>query len=273
MRNSKGAALLLAFLLGLCVCPRCPAQDAAGLNATTNVVGMKLVRISAGSFQMGSGKDFNDAPAHKVTISRPFYLGVCEVTQDQFKRVMGYNPSWLSYKAGECPVDCVSWFEAVEFCKKLSAKEKKTYRLPTEAEWEYAARAGTTTTYYFGEDKAKLGEYAWTADNCQKPMPVGHKKPNAWGLYDMLGNVYEWTADWYANDYYKTSPAADPTGPAKSFNQLGTGGKVARGGNCLGFSGINCLRTERCSSAARNLWTPYAKMRGVGFRVVCEIPQ
>ena len=106
----------------------------------TNTLGMKMAPIPSGSFRMGSGKDFNDKPVRVVTISKPFYMGVCEVTQGQFKKLMGYNPSWLSYRRADYPVDCVSWYQAVEFCEKLSAKEGLKYRLPTEAQWEYACR-------------------------------------------------------------------------------------------------------------------------------------
>jgi len=236
-------------------------------------LGMQFVRIPAGTFMMGSGNDFNDAPAHEVSISQDFWLGTHEVTQDQFAEVMGFNPSWLAYHAGDRPVDSVTWFDAVKFCELFSEREGRVFRLPTEAEWEYACRAGTATTYFFGDDREPLTEYAWTPENCSHPMPVGQLAPNPWGFHDILGNVYEWTADWHALDYYAESPETDPSGPATSSNKLGTAGKVARGGCWLGAVGMNCLRTDRYSSTARNCWTPYARHRAIGFRVVMEVEE
>ena len=249
------------------------SASAEELPTMTNSLGMRFVRISAGSFTMGSGEDFNDGPPHTVTVSRDFWLGVHEVTQEQFEAVMGFNPSWLAYQAGDRPIDSVSWFDAVRFCELLSEREGRAYRLPTEAEWEYACRAGTTTTYFFGDTREPLTQYAWTPENCSAPMPVGKLAPNPWGLHDILGNVYEWVADWYANDAYTDRAERDPTGPEASSNRLGTGGKVARGGCWLGPAGMNCLRTDRYSSSARNCWTPYARHRAIGFRVVMEVEE
>ena len=200
--------------------------------AYTNSIGMKLALIPPGEFMMGWPESDNwegscNKPEHKVRIMKPSYLAVHEVTQAEYEKVMGENPSWFSKggRGAECvsgentsghPVEYVSWEDAVEFCKRLSAKEGKTYRLPTEAEWEYACRAGTTTQYSFGDDPASLGEYAWYAYNSgRKTHPVGEKKANAWGLHDMYGNVYEWCSDWWAEDYYAASPANDPLGPER----------------------------------------------------------
>ncbi len=184
----------------------------------TNSIGMKLRLIPAGEFMMGSPEtESNRSDAelqHRVSITKPFYLGVTEVTQEQYQKVMGTNPS--QFKGPQNPVEKVSWADAVEFCGKLSAMPaEKTaghvYRLPTEAEWEYACRSGTTTAYSFGDDASRLGDYGWFKGNSDsKPHPVGEKKPNAWGLYDMNGNVYEWCQDRYGA--YPSGSATDPTG-------------------------------------------------------------
>jgi len=211
----------------------------------TNSIGMKLVLIPPGEFmrrgmqQLSDRASYLKKPQRKVRITKPFYLGVYEVTQAEYEKVMGENPSDFA-KGGRCadrvsgkdtsrnPVEMVSWYDAVEFCKRLSAKEGETYRLPTEAEWEYACRAGTTTLYSFGDDKASLGEYAWYDAGIpyshQKTHPVGEKKPNAWGLHDMHGNVMEWCQDWFAKDYYAVSPTDDPPGPATGRFRVGRGG-------------------------------------------------
>jgi len=176
----------------------------------TNNLGMKLVYIPAGVFDMGSADgDSDEKPVHKVQITKGFYMGQYEVTQAQYESVMGSNPSY--FKGENNPVEEVSWEEAVAFCKKLSSRENKTYRLPTEAEWEYACRAGSTTKYCFGDSESQLGDYAWNDKNSNfSTHPVGQKQQNNWGLYDMHGNVYEWCQDWYGENYYSGSPAIDP---------------------------------------------------------------
>jgi formylglycine-generating enzyme required for sulfatase activity len=182
----------------------------------TNSVGMKFTLISSGSFMMGA--DLNsergykgETPQHRVTISRPFYLGVYEVTQSEWMSVMdGANPS--NFKGETLPVEQVSWDDARSFVRKLNQKEgTEKYRLPTEAEWEYAARAGTTTAYFFGDDEGSLGIYAWFGGNSGgKTRPVGGKSHNPWGLYDINGNVLEWVQDFFG--YYSGSAATDPMG-------------------------------------------------------------
>lgn len=265
---SAGGPVFLAAVLSVAAAPAPGAAEPAPATFT-NTVGMVLARVAPGTFRMGSGEDFNDGPVHEVTISRPYFIGAREVTQAQFREVMGSNPSWLSYRRGAYPVDCVTWFEAAEFCRRLGEREGRSYRLPTEAEWEFACRAGTAGRWYFGEDPGLLAEHAWTIEAGADPHPVGEKAPNPLGLYDLYGNVYEWTADWYSDTAYGAEAVVDPTGPEESANRLGTGARVVRGGSCMGRAGMNCLRTERCSSTARNGWNPYARPRAVGFRVVC----
>jgi len=231
----------------------------------TNSIGMKYALIPAGEFVMGSLR-FSGEHRHRVQITKPFYLGMYEVTQAEYEKVMGENPSHFS-KGGDAadavsrkdtsrhPVEEVSWNDAVEFCKRLSAKEGKRYRLPTEADWEYACRAGTTTPWCFGDDPASLGEYAWYVGNSdRKTHPVGQKKPNAWGLYDMHGNVSEWCQDRFDGDYYKDSPTDDPTGPNTGSERADRGGS---GGDFAVF----------CRSACRSAGSPCFRSLSRGFRV------
>ena len=177
---------------------------------------MTLILIPSGEFTMGSPvseKDHrDDEKQHRVRITKPFYLGETTVTQNQYERLWGSNPSHFKGD-GQLPVEQVSWEEAVEFCKKLSAKEGKQYQLPTEAQWEYACRAGSAARSYFGED-ASVADHAWYAENSSdKTHPVKQKKPNAFGLYDMYGNVYQWCSDYHAE--YESAPLqVDPNGPA-----------------------------------------------------------
>jgi formylglycine-generating enzyme required for sulfatase activity len=196
-----------------------------------------MVRIPGGSFTMGD-KTQVDAPPHEVTVSA-FYMDKCLVTQEQYQKAMGANPS--RWKVGKNPVEQVRWSDAVKFCNRRSELENlqpcydlKTwncnfgangYRLPTEAEWEYACRAGTATAYFFGDNPSKLGEYAWFDKNsARRAQPVGQKLPNPWGLYDMCGNVWQWCNDFYKVDYYQQAPHQDPKGPEAGE------AKVVRGG-------------------------------------------
>ena len=221
------------------------------LPSITNTIGMTLNEIPAGTFLMGSptdqsGRRLTDEIGrrlieiqHKVTISKAFYMQTTELTQGQWKALMNTEP-WkgkqshpsvgASVKEGpNYPASYVNWDNAVEFCKKLSTKEGKKYRLPTEAEWEYACRAGAKTTWSFGNDKKALGDYAWYQANALKSPEqyaheVGLKKPNAWGLYDMHGNLFEWCHDYFGKDYYNQSPEKDPTGPARGYSRILRGG-------------------------------------------------
>jgi formylglycine-generating enzyme required for sulfatase activity len=226
----------------------------------TNSIGMKFVLIPAGTFQMGSptgepGRTTHGRQ-HRVTISQPFYLQTTEVTQGQWQRVMGDNPS-LFKKCGEnCPVENVSWDDAQKFIRKLNQMEKTDkYRLPTEAEWEYACRAGSTGEWCFGDNEADLGEYAWYNENSEKQThPVGQKKPNAWGLYDMHGNVWEWCQDWYGE--YPAGPVTDPKGPDSGEK------RVLRGG-----SWVDSARLARSANRDYLSYPGFRFYYYVGFRV------
>jgi len=184
-------------------------------------VSMELVYIKPGTFVMG-GESKTDGrfqcvelPKHEVTLTEGFYLGKYEVTQAQYQAVMGSNPS-RSTKGPDCPVDNVSEADALTFCGKLAEKTGLDVRLPTEAEWEHASRAGRDTTWFFGNDPSQIGEYAWFKDNAgAKSHPVGQKRPNPWGLYDIYGNVCERISDKYSRNYYSISPKVDPTGPSQ----------------------------------------------------------
>ena len=201
----------------------------------TNSIGMKLVLIPKGKFMLGSPESEedrdDDETQHEVTISKDYYLGVHEVTQAQYEKVTGANPSYfqgdeIKGSSSNHPVEQVSWEDAVEFCKKLSdlPEEKaagRVYRLPTEAQWEYACRAGSKTAYSFGESSKSLGDYAWFDVNSQT-HPVGEKKANAWGLYDMHGNVLEWCSDWYGE--YPKDAVSDPRGPKEGSRRVDRGG-------------------------------------------------
>ena len=192
-------------------------------------VKLEMVRIPAGEFMMGSRDsddcaDDTEKPQHRVSITKPFYLGKCLVTQEQWKAAMGNNPS--NFKGPKNPVEMVSWDDCQQFLEKLNTKigtQGWKFVLPSEAQWEYACRAGSTTRYCFGDDHSGLDEYAWYGANSgKKTHPVGEKKANAWGLYDMHGNVWEWCQDWYDRANYKESPVGPP-GP--------TGNRVQRGGS------------------------------------------
>jgi formylglycine-generating enzyme required for sulfatase activity len=179
-----------------------------------------------GSPDSDKGRQVSDEkPQHRVRITKPFYLGKYLVTQEQWEAVMGNNPS--HFKGPKNPVEQVSWDDCQQFLRQAQREvgvRGGKFQLPTEAQWEYACRAGSTTRYCFGDDESGLGEYAWYDKNSgNKTHPVGEKKPNAWGLYDMHGNVWEWCQDWYDGGYYANSPTDDPTGPGSN--------RVLRGGS------------------------------------------
>jgi formylglycine-generating enzyme required for sulfatase activity len=227
----------------------------------TNSLGMKFVWVPPGSFMMGSPKEeeerTNFETQHKVTLTKGFYMGVYTVTQEQWTEVMGKNPSYFKGEKN-LPVEQISWNDCQDFIKKLREKDKKLYRLPTEAEWEYSCRAGTTTAYYYGNDKRMLGQYAWYLQNSfnssgRKTNPVGLKKPNAWGLYDMHGNVLQWCQDWH-QAFLPEKDVVDPQGPEEGDN------RVQRGGSCHSD-------TRFCRSASRHSEDPLRRNISTGLRV------
>jgi uncharacterized protein (TIGR02996 family) len=243
-----------------------------------NSVGMRLVLVPPGSFVMGAPRRekgwAHDQKQHEVEITRGFWLGAFQVTQDDYEGLTGFNPSWYCPQSGgsgvvtgldtrRFPVENVSWEECAAFCRKLSARpaEKRAgrvYRLPTEAEWEYSCRAaaGYSQAYFWG------AEPSTSEANFERgqghPCPVGSYKPNAFGLYDLHGNVYEWCGDWDDQNYYKNGPRKDPTGPADGS------AKVYRGGNFASIA--NYVR-----SAYRTSCRVTSRYHGVGLRVACDV--
>jgi formylglycine-generating enzyme required for sulfatase activity len=192
---------------------------------TTN---MQLVFVKGGCYQMGSVEFDDEKPVHQVCLS-DFYMGKYEVTQSQWQKVMGNNPSFFKKCGPDCPVESVSWDDAQEFIKKLNAQSGKQYRLPTEAEWEYAARSGGKDEKWAGtSDESAVSRYAWYDKNSSRSThKVGLKKSNGLGLYDMTGNVWEWCQDWYNEAYYDDSPKDNPPGPDNGEQ------RVLRGGSWL----------------------------------------
>ncbi len=285
-----------ACLVGLLFAAAPAAADTS--EPIANSIGMQLVLIPAGEFQMGSKNELGrnaDEEQRPVKITRAFYMGVYEVTQGEYQAVMGTNPSYFSaggegapavegMDTSRFPVENVTWDEAVEFCRRLSElpaeKEAgRVYRLPTEAEWEYACRAGTTTPFNVGESLASTqanfdGNYPYLKQEdvykgvdpatlkgpfLRRTTTVGSYSPNAFGLYDMHGNVWEWCADWYSPVYYKSSPVEDPPGPESGTH------RIVRGGSWYWFA-------AGCRSAARKERNPAERRNTDGFRVVFTAP-
>ncbi len=260
---SKGIVLMLIFFA-----EHLQAQTPKEI---TNSIGMKLLLIPKGTFMMGSpetekGRQENETQ-HEVTISKDYYLGVHEVTQAQYETVMGKNPSHfqgaiVGNENADLPVENVSWDDAVEFCKKLSdlPEEKKAgrvYRLATEAEWEYACRAGSKTAYLFDDEEGLLPEYGWfNRNSSNRTHTVGLLEPNAWGLYDMHGNVWEWCSDRHGE--YPKGAVRNPTGPKVGSD------RVCRGGS-WDFEAANCR------SAFRNWNYPSLRLDYYGLRVALSL--
>ena len=258
------------------------AQDATSAGGQTfgNSIGLEFVPIPAGKFLMGSPDSDQDArafekPQHEVTISTPFYLGRFEVTQAQWEEVLGENPysrdrsnPYYNLPGMRERITrpnhpaTVSWNDAQEFIVALNRMEgDNRYRLPTEAEWEYAARAGTVSRYSFGDDDADLGRHAWYGGdfNTGGTHPVGQKEPNPWGLHDIHGNAWEWVLDWYDPNYYASSPSVDPQGP-ESGQQ-----RVVRGGSWHATA-------TSWRSAFRRDYDPGYRGISIGFRLLRSAP-
>jgi formylglycine-generating enzyme required for sulfatase activity len=221
-------------------------------------VEMQFAWIPPGAFLMGDDSIRNEKPVHRVTLTRGFYMGVYPVTQAQWRAVMGWAA--CKFPDEDRPVEMVSWSDAQEFCEKLRGLLRKAIRLPTEAEWEYACRAGTQTTYSNSDDEDELGDVAWydeTSD--EETHPVGELSPNEWGLYDMHGNVWEWCQD-LAESPYPGADRVDPQGPATLKSPL----RIVRGGAWDNPA-------TSCRSAARHWQTPTSRFPTFGFRV-CFTP-
>jgi formylglycine-generating enzyme required for sulfatase activity len=219
-------------------------------------VKMDFVLIPDGTFMMGSDKVSSGKPVHRVTITKPFYLGKYEVTQEQWEKVMGNNPS--RFKGAKNPVDSVSWEDCQKFMEALQGKvPSQTFRLPTEAEWEYACRARSKTDYCYGDAAEKLGDYAWFKDNSgETTHPVGQKKPNGWGLYDLHGNAWEWCQDLHGE--YSAKSVTDPIGSATGSY------RVLRGGSWT-------YAASGCRSAYRFFIGPSNRDHSCGLRVVVVV--
>ena len=234
------------------------AQEEATPRELRNSLGMEFVLIEPGMFQMGSrsgeaGRD-DDETLRQVTLSQSFYLGKHEVTQGQWQAVMGDNPSYFSSCGRTCPVEKVSWEDVQGFIEELNAREGvRSYRLPTEAEWEYAARAGTQTAYHFGNAANRLRQYGWYEENAgRRSHPVGQKRPNEWGLYDMHGNVWEWVADSWGD--YPRGAVTDPRGPDTGAY------RVLRGGSWYNYA-------RYCRAAHRFRHSPGFRYFRLGVRL------
>jgi len=263
--TAQGEDTELAYERFLAAFPesRCASEAEARAKERALPFKVEMVFVKGGTFPMGSPPEekyysADEGPVHEVEL-RDFYLGKYEVTFEQFDaycdEIGRPRPDDKNWGRGERPVIDVSWDNIVPFLRWLNSLTGRNYRLPTEAEWEYACRAGTTTSRSFGDDVSKLGQYAWYDANTRvRTLRVGRKLPNPWGLHDMYGNLWEWCADWYGKDYYSVSPRLDPKGPADGAQ------RVLRGGSWDNAAGS--LR-----SATRLRATPDTRSRRIGFRL------
>jgi formylglycine-generating enzyme required for sulfatase activity len=268
---------IFGLILALGLVTHAPAADFEEVT----VHGIVLVHIPAGSFTMGTTDEVQaplqtagtwtrfeecERPAHEVRIAKPFLIGQYEITQKQWAAVMGKKNAPSAFKGDTLPVDSVSWIDVQAYLaalNKLGGKAK--FRLPTEAEWEYCCRAGGNGAYGLAAGqipitRENLGDYAWFDGNAgKKTHPVGTRKPNAWGLYDMEGNVWEWVADWYGKRFYTAAPESDP----QNKDTENSTERVFRGGSWV-------LPEANLRAAFRGGGLPDTKSAYVGFRVVCE---
>ena len=247
----------------------CASKAPFVIDPTTSIgkdptTGIEMVYVKGGCYQMGDTSGAGgpeEKPVHEVCVD-DFYMGKYEVTQGQWKSVMRNNPSYFASCGDNCPVDSVSWNDAQDFIRRLNSRSGEgKYRLPTEAEWEFAARSGGKRERYSGGDV--LTDVAWFSEIGgdiinRRTIPVGKKKQNGLGIYDMSGNVWEWTNDWYGSDYYSSSPPKNPTGPDSGDR------RVLRGGSWL--NGAFDLRTTY-----RNFLTPNYRSHAIGFRLLRTI--
>ncbi len=272
MRKVRFRKYIVLILFMLTAAETAESVNSEGKKKFTNSIGMDFVYVKPGPFLMGSPEDDyhrnEDETEHRVTLSKGFFIQTSEVTQKQWKQIMGTNPSKYAYCGDECPVERISWNDAQAFIKKLNLKEKTTnYRLPTEAEWEYACRAGTDTLFYFGNSLSSSqanynGNHPLPGDprgkNLNKTVPVKSFPPNKLGIHDMHGNVYEWCEDWYGK--YPSSYVIDPRGPETGIS------KVCRGGGLSSYA-------RRCRSANRTKHLPSYWNFYIGLRLVFTAKQ
>ena len=266
--------ITLATFLMSAVLIHAKDEEKSKENRFTNIVGMEFALIPPGTFTMGSPKDEEGRDdgeiLHRVTITKAFLMGVSEVTQEQWVKVMGKNPSWFQDCGKNCPVESITWNDVQTFIQRLNEMEGgNRYRLPTEAEWEYAARAGSQMAFHWGDradcSKMNYGNSGSEAESaCHKyvakhklpkdsPVPVKKYPPNDWGLYDMHGNVWEWCQDWMGD--YQSEHVTDPVGPSKGEYRVGRGGAFFR-------------EAKYCRSAVRYIFTQGYGYDCVGFRLI-----
>ena len=278
------AAALLCLALAACDGGAKPAA----FSTHTNSLGMEFALLPAGAFEMGSPEGEREAlcadiedkgrnvvcrqrvdserPRHTVKITRPFYLGKHEVTLAQWEAVMSDRPFGFEESAGDMPLMATPWEDAQEFIRRLNELEgHNRYRLPTEAEWEYAARAGTTTRYFFGDDAGELRRYAWFDKGDERgPQPVGQREPNPWGLFDMYGNAPEWVQDRYWGEYYRESPRRDPRGPDAGVR------RVVRGGH-FASPAADCRSASRAAESPERDFSRIGRTLTGGFRLAMDV--